>query len=168
MPKQTIANIIKKHGRWRIINTAIAAATIVTAIVFILELIMPVTIDTLESGAIDRNDVPPKHRLSSILQHQPDANDVLAKMKRSGLFKPSMPLPDKPMADKTIERIKSQLALQCIMQMNKQPVAYINIKGIGLRQCKVGESIRDLFTVMNINKDTVEITIVGHKVVLSL
>jgi hypothetical protein len=72
------------------------------------------------------------------------------------------------MADKTIERIKSQLKLKCIMEIRGEPVAYINIKGASLKKCKVGDSVSDLFTVLNINKHSVEISIVDHKVTLNL
>jgi hypothetical protein len=72
------------------------------------------------------------------------------------------------MADKTIERIKSQLKLQCVMEMSGEPVAYINIEGTGLKKCKTGDSINDLFTVLNVYKNSVEISIIDHKVTLNL
>jgi hypothetical protein len=87
---------------------------------------------------------------------------------RSGLFKSEATLSDKPMADKTIERIRSQLKLQCIMELNGELVAYVSIKGVGLKKCKIGDSINDLFTVLNINNKSIEITIVGHREILSL
>ena len=54
------------------------------------------------------------------------------------------------------------------MEMNGEPVAYVHIKGTGLKKCKVGDSVSDLFTVLNIDKRSIEITIIDHKVTLSL
>ncbi len=76
----------------------------------------------------------------------------------------------KPLADKTIERIKEQLSLQCILEINGQSVAYINIQGKELRKCCVGDNIKDLFKVLNINQQSksVDISIIDHKVTLQL
>jgi hypothetical protein len=91
-----------------------------------------------------------------------------AKVMRRGLFRAATPSRDNVIADKTVERIGSQLKLKCITELNGEPVAYVNIKGIGLRKCAAGDSVDDLFTVININEKSIEITIVGHKTVLSL
>jgi len=87
---------------------------------------------------------------------------------RTGLFRPANPREEKPLADATIQKIKSQLKLQCVMELNKEQVAYINVAGIGLKKCKTGESVQDLFTVTRIDKTSVEITIIGHPVTLEL
>jgi len=87
---------------------------------------------------------------------------------RNGLFRPANPREEKPLDDATIQKIKSQLKLQCIMEMNKERVAYINIAGVGLKKCKTGESVQDLFTVSRIDKSSVEIAIIGHPVTLEL
>jgi len=100
---------------------------------------------------------------------EPSAGDfqALAKVFRPSLFKASASLGDKPMADRTIEKIRSQLTLKCITQIRGEPVAYVHIKGIRLQQCRVGDSVGDLFTVLDINKGSVEISIIGHKVTLT-
>ena len=87
---------------------------------------------------------------------------------RAGLFKPATPLRDKPVADKTVERIKSKLKLQCIMEINQEPVAYIQIDGAGLKQCRPGQTIHDLFTVLAIYENRVDLSIIDHKVILRL
>lgn len=87
---------------------------------------------------------------------------------RTGLFKPATPLRDKPVADKTIERIRSKLKLQCIMEINHEPTAYILIDGSGLKQCRPGQTIHDLFTVLAIHQDRVDVSIVDHKVTLRM
>jgi hypothetical protein len=86
---------------------------------------------------------------------------------RPGLFKSENPQHDKPMADKTIERIKSQLKLQCIMDLEGERVAYVKVKGEGMKRCRSGDTVSNLFTVLNINETSVEITIVGHRELLS-
>ena len=108
--------------------------------------------------------------VSTLKTHGNDRSDDLAGVFRAGLFKAATGLRDKPIADKTIERIKSQLKLQCIMEMNGQPVAYISIKSDGLRKCSIGDYVNDLFTVLDINKQnkSVEISILEHKITLTL
>ena len=89
---------------------------------------------------------------------------------RSGLFKPSDGVRDRPIADKTIERITSQLKLQCIMEINGEMTAYISIEGLGLKKCCIGEKVGDIFTVVKIDKKNkcADVSIIGHKVRLSL
>ncbi len=133
----------------------------------LLQLLIPVRLlggstPSPSSGDAPGRDTPPG--LRKAVAHTPISSIIT----RKGLFRPATPVADKPMADKTIERIKSQLKLQCVMNMNNEPVAYINITGVGLRKCKVGESIQDLFTVTVINTNSVDVTILGHKVTLGL
>jgi hypothetical protein len=87
---------------------------------------------------------------------------------RQGLFRSASPLRDRPMADKTIEKIRSQLTLQCVMEMNGQPVAYIHLKDGGLKRCRIGDSVDDLFTVLDIGPKSVDVSILEHKVKLNL
>ena len=70
--------------------------------------------------------------------------------------------------DTTLERIRSQLKLKCILKLSGEFVAYVNIKGEGLKQCKVGDRINDTFTVTSIGDKQIEVTIIGHTVILSL
>lgn len=92
----------------------------------------------------------------------------LAAAMRPGLFKSAAPLSDRPMADKTIEKIRSQLRLQCIMRIQGQFVAYVNVENRGLKKCRVGDCVEDLFTVVNIKEKSVELRIIEHPTVLSL
>jgi len=145
-----------------------AAGTVTLTGVLVLELVVPVRLDSDMVDTSPNMNAVASNKLSEILQPDSAEFQELSKIMRQGLFKSVTPLRDKPMADKTIERIKSQLKLQCIMEMNGEPVAYVNIKGTGLKKCKVGDSVSDLFTVLNINKKSIEVTIVDHKVTLSL
>jgi len=87
---------------------------------------------------------------------------------RPGLFKSVGAIQDKPMADKTVERIRSQLKLRCVMHIQGEAVAYVSIKNQGVKKCRVGESVADLFTVISIQPKSIEISIVDHRVTLSL
>lgn len=89
---------------------------------------------------------------------------------RSAVFKPAQGLQNRPVSDDTVRRIREQLQLQCVLEMNGQPVAYINITGMGLRRCKVGDNVGQLFTVLDINLDnrTVDISIIDHRVTLDM
>ena len=87
---------------------------------------------------------------------------------RPGLFKSAAPMRDRPIADKTIERIRSQLSLGCILETEGDLVAYIRVKDLGLKRCKIGDSVEDLFTVLDINEKSIVINIIDHRVTLSL
>ncbi len=69
------------------------------------------------------------------------------------------------MRDKTIAKIRSQLKLQCIMDLKGEPVAYIRIKGEGMKKYEIGD-VCDQFTVLDIGEKNIAISIVGHKTVL--
>lgn len=168
MLKKHIAKLVNRYGWWRLIHLVLASTIITLAGVLLLELVVAVRVDADVFDAHHGINVVAADSLVEVLQPITTGPEQLANVSWSGLFRASTPLPDRPMADKTIERIKSQLTLQCIMEMNGEPVAYVNIKGAGLKKCKVGDTFRDLFTVLNINTSSVEITIVGHRVILSL
>ena len=168
MLKRQINRLVNRYGLWRLIHIALAAGIITLSGLFVLELVIPVRLNSNTVDASSNKDVVAPNHLSEILQPKPTSFKELTKIVRSGLFKAPAPLRDKPMVAKTIERIKSQLKLQCVMEMGGDLVAYINIKGTGLKKCKAGDSVYDLFRVLNINKNGVEITIVDHKVTLSL
>lgn len=86
---------------------------------------------------------------------------------RNGLFKPSRRVNTGSITDKTVERIFSSLKLQGIMSIRGQKVAYIVLKNGQMRKCKIGEIVKDMFTVTDIQKNSVSIDILGHKLSLS-
>ncbi len=167
MLKKKINRLLNKCDVWRLVQIALVGGIIALASTLVLELVIPVQLnnDTVNTSTI--NTIASTN-LSKIVQPNLTGFQEVTKIIRSGLFKSETPLRDKPMADKTIERIRSQLKLQCIMELNGEPVAYVSIKGIGLKKCKVGDSVSDLFTVLNINEKSIEITVVGHRQILSL
>ncbi|MHC4211976.1 MAG: hypothetical protein ACYSWP_01260 [Planctomycetota bacterium] len=157
-----------RSGLWRLIHAIGITTVTILMVVVVLELAVPVQIDTQSVYPLAGPSVTPfGPDAAAVVSLQPVFSELATKT-RSDLFKPATVLADKPMAEKTVERIKSQLKLQCIMRINGKAVAYINIKGTGLKRCKIGERIEDFFTVVDIGDKAVETTILGHKVTLSL
>jgi len=158
--------IIDRFGVLYAIELGLGGSFLIAMVVFTLQMAVPtkpVSFESQASNAVGASDVG-----SSLLNDgQSNVRETLSLVK-PGLFKGASGLNDKPMADKTIERIRSQLKLQCIMQMSGEPAAYVNIKNIGLKKCTIGEKICDLFTVISINEKNIEISIIDHKVMLSL
>lgn len=168
MIKKIFEKVINRFGPWRSLQAGFAFLSAGLLAAAVLQIFVPVN-----SGQVDSNEnttgFVPNENISALL----DENSETSKNKiayRPGMFQPATGLRDKPLANKTIERIKGQLKLQCVMEMNGRPVAYINIQGVGLKKCTVGENVNDLFTVLDINKQnkSVNISIVEHKVTLHL
>ena len=162
MIKKYLRKIMSKYGPWRITQTLLAALIVVMTVTLLILLLVPVRMLAAERGI---DDSVAAARDDSIKEE--DSVDVakLVSSMRTGLFKSAIALQGKPMADKTVERIKSQLKLQCIMPIGGEPAAYIEIKGEGLRKCRIGD-VCNSFTVLDIREKSVDISIVGHKVTL--
>ncbi len=167
MPENRVYKFGDKNGLLRLIQTILIAGIAVCTVVLILELLLPVNLDGDNSGVLPVVSSVDANGLSKSVV-EAEKNQSIAKITRSGLFKLESSLNDKPMADRTIDMIRSQLKLRCIMELNGEPVAYVHIKNEGLQKCKVGDSVKDLFTVLNIGDRSIEITILGHRQVLSL
>ena len=157
-----------KNGLLRLIQTILIAGIAVCSVVLILELLLPVNLNGDDSSVLPVVNPVDANDLSQNIVAEAEKNQSIAKITRSGLFKLESSLNDKPMADRTIDMIRSQLKLRCIMELNGEPVAYVHIEKEGLHKCKVGDSVKDLFTVLNIGDRSIEITILGHRQVLSL
>ena len=132
------------------------------------EIVIPVRLYGDAFGNLTSVNTIAAKNLSEVLHHESLESSTVKEIARSGLFKLDTSIRDKPMADKTIEMIRSQLKLQCILELNGEPIAYVHIKDKGLRKCRVGDSVDDLFTVLGINEKSIEISIVGHRQILSL
>jgi hypothetical protein len=172
MLEKKIKEIVKRFGIWRTIQAVLAGCAVALLIAIVLQVTIPLDLREHDSQAYVLSELNASGNLSQSLRtngesHPPEKSNLVY---RPGLFRASTGLQDKPLAGKTIERIKSQLKLQCIMEMNGQPVAYININGLGLKKCCIGSSVNDLFTVLDINNQnkSVDISIVDHKVTLHL
>jgi hypothetical protein len=168
MWKNQIHIFIEHYGLRRLINSLLAAAVAILVLIIVLELTISIQPISILSASSARVNIIAAGNLSKTFRPEILSMQELIKVIRPNLFKASSSLSDRPMADKTIERIKSQLKLQCVMEMSGEPVAYINIEGTGLKKCKTGDSINDLFTVLNVYKNSVEISIIDHKVTLNL
>jgi len=166
MIKRFVTKIINRFGVWRTIQAVIAGLSMILLTVAISQLFAPVPLEQTDNQTNNLYESAPEN--NSLPSSENKAKEQIAY--RPGMFKPATGLQDKPLADKTIERIKDQLKLQCVMEMNGQPIAYINIQGVGLKKCGVGENVNDLFTVLDINKQnkSVDISIVEHKITLHL
>jgi hypothetical protein len=165
MIKVFIHKFIGRYGVWRSIQILLILCTMLLAAPIGIQLFVPV-----KMCETDNNLTPDSTADANI--SAPPANKSINKSIafHSGLFNAATGLQDKPLADKTIERIKDQLKLQCVVEIKGKPVAYIAVKEVGLKKCGVGDSVNDLFTVLDINKQnkTVDISIVDHKISLHL
>jgi len=169
MISKFIKNIVNRFGVWRTVQATLAGCAVILFTTAVLRLFVPIHIERTDSQANTISEFAASENISTLLDKDKDKKQQ-AIAYRTGMFKPVTGLQDKPLANRTIERIKEQLKLQCVMEMNGQPVAYINIQGVGLKKCCVGENVNDLFTVLDINKQnkSVDISIVEHKVTLHL
>ncbi len=166
MTKRLCAKIVNRFGIWRSLQIGLGILSAILLAAAISQIFAPMRSDRTQ--AENTSEIIPNENISTLLNNKDQTKKQIAY--RPGMFQPATGLADKPLANKTIERIKDQLKLQCVMEMNGQPVAYINIQGVGLRKCTVGENVNDLFTVLDINKQnkSVDISIVEHKVTLHL
>ena len=163
-----IREFVKRFGYWRLARwgAMMAICFLIGAVVF--RLATPVRVRPSADASRQMNAdaahgfVFDPNSLESV-----DEETVLNAV-RKGLFRSASPLRDRPIADKTIERIRSQLALGCILEVDGESVAYIRVKDLGLKRCRIGESVEDLFTVLDIQEKSVAISIVDHRVTLSL
>ena len=169
MMKKIIIKLLNRYDIWQWTQIILIVGIVISSGLLVQQLIVS---PYFENDAVytPTTNFIVDGNLAEIAQIRSEGFQEVGKNMRQGLFKPENPQRDKPMADKTIERIRSQLKLQCIMDLNGEPVAYINIQGVGLRKCTIGENTNDLFTVLDINKQnkSVDISIVEHKVTLHL
>ncbi|MHC4230964.1 MAG: hypothetical protein ACYSW0_26315 [Planctomycetota bacterium] len=164
MVTKLLNELINRYGPWRLVQYGLAALAAGLVVVLVLELFIPVGLG--HNPVVVGPDIG-TGGVSEIVQPTTRDYQELTKVFRRGLFKAATPLSDKPLADRTIERIRSKLTLKSILPVKGELVAYVHVEGAGLKPCKVGDSVGELFTVLNIGKRSVEISIVGHRVSLS-
>lgn len=166
MLQSVLRGLTRRYGTWPLLQGVMGIGIVAAATILTLEWALPVRVDTA-APAPDGELVPTDALLAELQTGEPAAGRMTAAL-RPGLFRSATPLGDKPMADKTIEKIRSQLKLQCIMCLQGQPVAYVHVENRGLKKCRVGDSVEDLFTVIDIHEKSVELKIIEHPVTLSL
>jgi len=162
----SIKTLLKKHGLMKVYIFFMMSLVVILFGIIVLQLSLPISVDTDYVNTASQNTISSRNVISQ--ENLFGIEDRTPHFFRTGLFKSSVALQGKPIADKTIERIKSQLQLQCIMTVNGQLAAYINIKGVGLKKCIVGDTVNDMFTVLSIDKvkKCADISIIGHKITL--
>lgn len=148
--------------RLRVIaKVAVLVAIVVLAMDSVLKIVLPVRLYRPKMISVDTN--PVSNRWSK-------ENETEYKMEhpiRSGLFKPPRRNKTHSITDKTVETIFSSLKLQGVMLVGGQKVAYIVLKDGQMRKCKVGDNVKDMFTVLDIQSKSVSIDILGHKLSLT-
>ena len=158
--------LVQRFGTWRLAQISLVSLIALMLVLIGLEFLLPLPIDSLPVGDL----VSVQTVGSTAITDSLDSVDgsVFANVFWPKLFKAATPLNDKPMADKTLQRIKSQLKLQCVMNIAGEPVAYIHVQGMGLKKCRTGEGVGDLFTTLDIGRNRVEIQVLEHRVTLHL
>lgn len=166
MVKKKIIKLLKRYDIWQWTQIILSVGIVISSGLLVQQLVVS---PSFENDAVytPTPNIITDSNLAEIAQLGSAEFQEVGKAMRPGLFKSESHQRDKPMADKTIERIRSQLKLQCIMDLNGEPVAYVKVKGEGMKRCRSGDTVSNLFTVLNINKTSVEITIVGHREILS-
>ena len=168
MLRKLIQKIIHRLGILYTVELGLGSLFFITIIIFALQMLWPVKeVTGVSTGTFARQFRHAETPWDDYHKNDDDFRERIIKV-RPGLFKAASGLSSKPMADKTIERIRSQLRLQCIMEIAGETAAYININNVGLKKCTVGETVHDLFTVISIGDKSVEISIIDHRVILSL
>ena len=165
MLKRACNKLLLRFGVWRLSQMALASLCVLLLAGIALQLLLPIRV--MASTASDLVAIPEGHTAVRDVNDRHIDKSALAGAFWPSLFKAATALSDKPMADKTLQRIRSQLTLRFIMEMDGVPVAYIQIKDMGLKKCKAGDTVADLFSVLHVGKDYVEIQILEHKLKLS-
>lgn len=163
-----LSALVRRYDVWLVLQAALGTGIAVVTVTLAVELLRPVRVTGAPSAVAAPQELMSTDELLAGLQAHETASNRIASAVRAGLFRSATPLSDKPIADKTIERIRSQLTLQCIMRVNGELVAYVNVTNSGLKKCSVGDAVEDLFTVVGIREKSVDLTIVDHPVTLSL
>lgn len=164
MIKEQIKKLVSTYGMWRVVQAMLAGMITICVIVIVMSLLIPVNTKSLEMDISTRVLVANDDYETTVAVESTDDSAWVASI-RSGLFKARSGINKGPMADKTIERIKAQLKLQCIVLIAGEPVAYIDIKGQGLKKCRMGD-VFETFSVIDIKQKSVDIKIVGHTITL--
>lgn len=77
---------------------------------------------------------------------------------RPNLFKPTTRLRHQT-GDATVERILSMLKFRCVMVIQGEPTAFVKVKDHGTRKCQTGNTVLDLFTVLDVDPEQNNMTI---------
>jgi hypothetical protein len=81
------------------------------------------------------------------------------------LFQPSAKLPTRRQTARSVEQVRSRLKLRGVLAIAGKPVAYVEVKGLGLKQFSEGDQTDD-FKVVRITPRLVQLEILGEEVSL--
>jgi hypothetical protein len=138
-------------------------------IMFILFVLIAIEVLSPEDGlATGETFVPDALGDRHDARRRESVSDRLHVVQDRQLFEPSVPLPSRGMAKQSVDRIKHMVSLHGIMLRNDERVAYIKVQGLGLRAFREGDSVDEMFKVTLIERDRVELDIVGERVILEM
>jgi len=159
----------KRWNPWQKAQALLLAIIVLLAGVVVWQLGAPVTLE-VRVNPMSAADAGPDANEAIALFPLPDSNVVLSVASKRGLFKSKAPLRDTPRADVTVEKILGQLKLQCVLDIGGAPMAYIQVKGQGLKGLRLGDAVDDMFQVTQIDVEaqSIEILIADQKEVLRL
>lgn len=95
-----------------------------------------------------------------------EARDWTAIIQRRSLFEPAVPLPSRNVARQSVDKVLAQLTLNATMRDGETPVAFIRVKGYGLKKFREGEGIEEMFKVIRIEGGSVELQVAGERMKL--
>jgi len=147
------------HSRIRLVSLALALLLIVLAAA---ELVWPPA-----ASARIASDAPGAAALE-VGPIAPGETSWLPVIRRRSLFEPAVPLPSRRMAKHAVDRILAMLALSAITDIDGQKVAYIRVKGFGMRRFREGEGMEEMFKVLRIGRKSVQLEVVGERLELAL
>jgi len=164
-----LITFFERYTAWRSIHVVLAVSKIVLALITLVSFALPakstikITSTSQELASVDSN------HFQDLLHSQGLSSPASRVPIRSGLFKSAARL-RRATEDKTVEIIKSQLTLCSLTSLKGAPIAFVSIKGKGMRPCRIGETITDRFKVLDINleQNKVDIEITGKKTTLNL
>ncbi len=132
---------------WRLLQMLFLTGIVISLTLIILELTKPLELENNRVDLVDPNLIKSAGASERNTLFSSGTDGIFM---RPGLFKSETQLSNKPMADKTIQTIMSRLTLQCIFRDGDEFIGYVKIQGEGLEKCSIGETVCDLFTVLNI------------------
>ena len=155
----------KKTDIWRFFQTMLILGIIVLLSLTVLEIAKPLETREEQSNIVNINAMDPSLSNDSVYSGMSDIGDISINIK-SGLFKSQKPLAQNDFTDKTVQMILSKLKLLSIIEFDGKLAGYVKIQGGGLQRCFVGDNVNSMFTVLNVSKEEMEISIADQKVKL--
>ncbi len=151
---------------WRLLQITLALTALALGVGTIRAALAPVEANPQDTEMASQVAVMdrPTRTFTAEPNNRVDSNSPV--FTRRGLLKTASPLRQRTTGDKTVEQVTSLLALRCIMPSGDGKVAYISIKNKGMRRCAVGDCVEEMFTVLGIRENSVDIEVADKNVTL--